>query len=74
MDDFLKVRFALDNVHPRELGENAHRAFDRILSGEAVADPDSADASKYRNLRGPRMRSFERATSVPASRSSAPAA
>ncbi len=42
MDDFLTVRFALDNVHPRELGERARDAFDRILRGQAAADPDVA--------------------------------
>ena len=71
MDDFLTVRFALDNVHPRELGETAREALNRILSGEAVADPDSADGCKYEGLRGPRMRSVE---SVPATRSTATAA
>ena len=34
MDDFLKIRFALDNVHPPELGKNARKAFDRLLDGK----------------------------------------
>ena len=74
MDDFLTVRFALDNVHPRELGETAREAMNRILSGEAVADPDSADGRKYERLREPRMRSLERMTDAPATGSTAAAA
>ena len=37
MDDVLMIRSALENVHPRSLGEDAHAAFDRVLNGEAVA-------------------------------------
>lgn len=50
MDDFLKIRFALDNVHPPELGENARKAFDRLLDGEAPSG-DSPDGIKYERLR-----------------------
>lgn len=74
MDDFLTVRFALDNVHPSELGDNARRAFDRILSGGAVVDADSTDGGKYERLRGQRMRSVERAPTGSATRSTATAA
>lgn len=52
MDDFLMIRFALDNVHPTELGEGARKAFDRVLSGEANADTESRDGRKYERLRG----------------------
>jgi hypothetical protein len=30
MDDFLLIRFALDNVHPPSLGEGARAAFNRV--------------------------------------------
>ena len=36
LDDFLIIRFALDNVRPRSLGEGARAAFDRVLNGEAM--------------------------------------
>ena len=52
MDDFLMIRFALDNVRPTELGEVARKAFERVLSGEAIADPESRDGRKYERLRG----------------------
>lgn len=47
MDDFMKVRFALDNVHPPDVAEAAAQAFDRILRGEPIADADSADWQRY---------------------------
>ena len=52
MDDFLMIRFALDNVHPRSLGEGARTAFDRVLNGEAMGDADSRDGKSYGRLRG----------------------
>ena len=55
MDDFLMIRFALDNVHPRSLGEGARAAFDRVLNGEAMGDADSRDGMSYARLRGNRM-------------------
>ena len=60
MDDFLMIRFALDNVHPADLGEGARKAFDRVLSGEAIADPDSGDGRQYERLRGMARRSNEK--------------
>jgi hypothetical protein len=51
MDDFLLIRFALDNVHPPSLGECARAAFDRMINGEAVADTDSRDGKSYARLR-----------------------
>lgn len=51
MDDFLMIRFALDNVRPRSLAEAARDAFDRVLDGQAIADDDSRDATKYERLR-----------------------
>lgn len=55
MDDFLMIRSALENLHPRSLGEGACAAFDRVLNGEAVADADSRDGRRYDRLRGNRM-------------------
>ena len=52
MDDFRMIRFALDNVHPRSLGEGARTAFDRVLKGEAMGDADSSDAKSYARMRG----------------------
>jgi hypothetical protein len=54
MDDFLMIRFALDNVHPSSLGEGARAAFDRVLNGEAIGDADSRDGKSYARLRGNR--------------------
>ena len=54
MDDFLMIRFALDNVHPPSLGEGARAAFDRLLNGEAMGDADSRDGKSYARLRGNR--------------------
>jgi len=59
VDDFLTVRFALDNVHPRELGETARDAFDRILRGQAAADPDVAEGRRNERPRGSSKRSRE---------------
>ena len=50
MDDFLKVRFALDNVHPPEVAKAAVQAFDRILGGKAVSDTGSPDWERYAEL------------------------
>ena len=55
MDDFLMIRSALENVHPRSVGEGARAAFDRVLNGEAVANADSRDGRRYDRLRGNRM-------------------
>jgi hypothetical protein len=55
MDDFMKIRFALDNVHPPSLGEGAHAAFDRVLNGVAMGDVESRDARTYARLLGGRM-------------------
>lgn len=55
MDDFLMIRFALDNVHPRSLGEGARAAFERVLTGEAVGDADARDGRSYALLRDNRM-------------------
>ena len=54
MDDFLMIRFALDNVRPRSLGEGARAAFDRVLNGEAMSDGDSRDGRSYARLRANR--------------------
>ena len=54
MDDFLMIRFALDNVRPRSLGESAHAAFDRVLNGEAMGDGDTRDGRSYARLRANR--------------------
>jgi len=51
MDDFLKVRFALDNVHPPEVAKAAVQAFDRILGGKAVSDTGSPDWERYARAR-----------------------
>ncbi|HET9309888.1 MAG TPA: hypothetical protein VFP41_01520 [Actinomycetota bacterium] len=51
MDDFMKVRFALDNVRPPEVAEAAAKAFDRILEGEPIADADSPDRKRYEEAR-----------------------
>ncbi len=55
MDDFLLIRFALDNVRPLSLGQDAHAAFDRVLRGDAVGDPDGRDGRSYARLRGGRV-------------------
>ena len=54
MDDFLMIRFALDNVRPRSLGESAHAAFERVLNGEAMGDRDTRDGRSYARLRANR--------------------
>ena len=46
MDDFLTVRFALDNVHPQELATRAREALERIIDGRAVVDPASEDGRR----------------------------
>ena len=67
MDDFLLIRFALDNVHPPSLGEGARAAFDRVLNDEAIGDADSRDGKSYARLRGTRMAGLLRgvATAIP---------
>jgi hypothetical protein len=55
MDDFLLIRFALDNVRPLSLGQDAYAAFDRVLRGDAVGDPDGRDGRSYARLRGGRV-------------------
>ncbi len=52
MDDLWMIRFALDNVHPRSLGEGARVAFDRVLNGDALFDAASRDGRRYARLRG----------------------
>jgi hypothetical protein len=47
VDDFLTVRFALDNVHPPELATRAREALERIIDGRAVAEPGSEDGRRY---------------------------
>lgn len=56
MDDFMMIRFALDNVHPPSLGEGARAAFDRVLNGVAMGDVDSPDGRAYARLRGSLVR------------------
>lgn len=63
MDDFLMIRFALDNVYPRSLGEGARSAFDRVLNGDALADAHSRDGRKYARLRGGGMAGLHEGTS-----------
>jgi len=54
MDDFMMIRFALDNVHPPSIGEGARAAFDRVLNGEAMGDRDTRDGRSYARLRANR--------------------
>lgn len=63
MDDLTMIRFALDNVHPRSLGEGALAAFDRVLNGDALADAHSRDGRKYARLRGDGMIELHEGTS-----------
>ncbi len=63
MDDLWLIRFALDNVHPRSLGEGARVAFDRVLNGDALADADSRDGRKYARLRGDGITGLHEGTS-----------
>ena len=51
MDDFMIVRFALDNVRVPEIGANAQEAFNRIIRGRARIDPDSPDGRAYERAR-----------------------
>ena len=51
MDDFMLVRFALDNVHPPEIALKAMEAFDRIVEGKAVGDAGSVDWTSYARAR-----------------------
>ena len=45
MDDFMLLRFALDNVRVREIAETAREALERIIRGRPVVDPDSLTGS-----------------------------
>lgn len=51
MDDFMIVRFALDNVRPPEIALKAMEAFDRIVDGRAVGDTESVDWARYMRSR-----------------------
>jgi hypothetical protein len=51
VDDFLTVRFALDNVHPPELATRAREALERIIDARAVVDPGSEDGRRYARRR-----------------------
>ena len=65
MDDFLIIRFALDNVRPRSLGESAHAVFDRVLNGEAMGDGDTRDGRSYARLRATRAGRIHGVTTGP---------
>ena len=47
MDDFMIVRFALDNVRVPEIAATAQEALDRIIQGRPAFDPDSDDGRVY---------------------------
>lgn len=47
MDDFMLVRFALDNVRVPEIAATAQEALDRIIQGRPSVDPDSDDGRAY---------------------------
>jgi len=51
MDDFMLVRFALDNVRVPEIAEAAEQALERIIRGRPVLDPDSPDAQAHERAR-----------------------
>lgn len=51
MDDLLMIRFALDNVHPPEIAEGAHRALDRLIEGDALEDLNSTDGPRHERSR-----------------------
>ena len=51
MDDFMLVRFALDNVRVPEIAATAEKALDRIIQGRAVVDPDGPDGRAYERAR-----------------------
>ena len=53
MDDFMIVRFALDNVRPPEIALKAMEAFDCIVNGSGVGDTESVDWARYRRSRTP---------------------
>jgi hypothetical protein len=43
MDDFMLIRFALDNVRVPEIAATAQEALDRIIQGKAIVDRDTPD-------------------------------
>ena len=51
MDDFMLVRFALDNVRVPEIAATASEALDRIIQGRAHVDPDTPDGRSYERAR-----------------------
>ena len=51
MDDFMLVRFALDNVRVPDIAATAQEALDRIIRGRAVVDRDSPDGRAYERAR-----------------------
>jgi hypothetical protein len=51
MDDFMLLRFALDNVRVPEIAATASEALDRIIQGRAHIDPDTPDGRSYERAR-----------------------
>ena len=51
MDDFMLIRFALDNVRVPEIAATAQEALDRIIQGKAIVDRDTPDGRAFERAR-----------------------